>query len=242
MKWAELVLKYIEALAWPTVVVFALLKYQRPLKELLGRLRKADALGASFDFESEITEAAVISSRALQRSAARPPVEPSTVDGDSASLDSSPVPDKEESAKRESPSSQEPSMRAFNAEELDRLLALAATERFEAIRQAWDALQLVIDGVDDYIEFTKPNMLGVKERKRNQLLAELNRLGVIGSDVNEAVDELREVYTSAVFGTTSAGRPNVSLAAVTTYITTAYRIANAIAEAGNKAYWKLNPV
>lgn len=243
MRWVELVLRYIEALVWPGVVVFALLKYQRPLKELLGRLRKADALGASFDFESEISEAAAVSSHALQRPSQAPPaIEAPDTDKGGAGSDTDTEAAPDDSGQRQALPDRRPSMTAFNAEELDRLLALAASRRFEAIGQAWDALHRVIEGVDDHIEFTKPNMLGVKERDDLLLLKELERLGVLGPEIIDAVNELRDVYLSAMYSIRSPEQGNVSVAAVITYVTTAYRIANAIAEAGRRAYNKKFPV
>jgi hypothetical protein len=38
------------------------------------------------------------------------------------------------------------------------------------------------------------------------------------------------------------GHSGVSLAAATTFITTAYRLADAIKEAGERAYYKVHPV
>jgi hypothetical protein len=59
---ARLVLEYLQALAWPAVVVFGLLVFREPLVAILRRLKGAGLPGGvSLDFDKEVREAEVLS-------------------------------------------------------------------------------------------------------------------------------------------------------------------------------------
>ena len=69
MEIARLVLKYVEALAWPAVAVFGLLLFRQPLAAILQRLRVAGLPGGvSLDFDREVRDA-----QALSRDVAKAP-------------------------------------------------------------------------------------------------------------------------------------------------------------------------
>lgn len=73
METARLVLEYIQALAWPVVVVFGLLLFRKPLYTVLNRLKGAGLPGGvSLDFDQEVRDV-----QALSREVAKaPPKEP----------------------------------------------------------------------------------------------------------------------------------------------------------------------
>ncbi|MHC4506253.1 MAG: hypothetical protein ACYTFI_23405, partial [Planctomycetota bacterium] len=62
MEIAVLILEYIQALAWPVVVVLGLFLFREPLIAILHRLKSARLPGGtSFDFDQEVRDAETLS-------------------------------------------------------------------------------------------------------------------------------------------------------------------------------------
>ena len=77
METARLILEYTQALIWPTITLFGLLLFRKPLVAVLERLRGAGLPGGvSLDFEQEVRDAEVLS-REVARAPRKVP-EPST--------------------------------------------------------------------------------------------------------------------------------------------------------------------
>jgi hypothetical protein len=244
LRWAELVLDYLRALIWPAVVLFIVLKFRKQLGELLGRLRKADALGFAMDFDGSVTKAATALSIAESVSHSSGSATAQTEEGLSEGEGSD-----EPSSRDEinSHSSIVSSASSFNEDVLDQLLALAVNHRFQAIDQAWKLVRRTADRVDEHVGFTEPDMLGLKSTTMWRTIEELERLGAIGPEIRKSLDELEDARNNAWDMWASqaqedGGHSGVSLAAATTFITTAYRLADAIKEAGERAYYKVHPV
>jgi hypothetical protein len=219
MQWAQLVLDYLKVLAWPILVVFILVRFREPIHDLLGRLRKADALGASLDFEGGVARAASVLTLADSETSA-------STSGAKVAAPSLP---------QLSDISELSGNHPFGHEELDRLLRLAAKDSPKAIQEGWKAVEATAQWCAARLGLVRPNAIGVVERPTSHAVFQhLKKAGRIDEDMITTADELDRLRYSLVRSHIHEWETNVTVLAATTFVTTAFRLAAAIAEATTK--------
>jgi hypothetical protein len=159
----------LQVLVWPAFALFAMLMFRRQLSALLGRLRRADALGTSFDFEAEVIEAA--------SSATFGPAE--------QELEAEPAPSANGPAGAYQPYS-------FNEHQLTALTLLAIRDdrRKDAIRRAWENLLLIIDRAEDHLGLTTTNAVGIPHRNPFVAIRQMIKLGYLDQDAYDVLNRL----------------------------------------------------